>query len=158
MAIFALVRRGPHEDLLLNTKTMETNIVMDTIRRRRSVRSYSARPVEREKLQAIVEAATWAPTGMNRRTFHFLVVTDAARLQELNRRIKKLEKQIADCEASVEETDAAIAILEQQMSTPEGAADVSLYEKHNRFKKQQEETMLLWEQVSEELERLRAGK
>ena len=78
--------------------------------------------------------------------------------KELNRRIKKLEKQIADCEASVEETDAAIAILEQQMSTPEGAADVSLYEKHNRFKKQQEETMELWEQVSEELERLRAGK
>ena len=93
MAICALVRRGPHEDLLLNTKTMETNIVMDTIRRRRSVRSYSARPVEREKLQAIVEAATWAPTGMNRRTFHFLVVTDAARLQELNRRIRAVFRQ-----------------------------------------------------------------
>ena len=77
--------------------------------------------------------------------------------KELNRRIKKLEKQIADCEASVEEMDAAIAILEQQMSTPEGAADVSLYEKHNRFKKQQEETMEIWEQASEELERLRAG-
>ena len=85
-------------------------------------------------------------------------VLDWQAQKELNRRIKKLEKQIADCEASVEETDAAIAILEQQMSTPEGAADVSLYEKHNRFKKQQEETMLLWEQVSEELERLRAEK
>ena len=85
-------------------------------------------------------------------------VLDWQAQKELNRRIKKLEKQIADCEASVEETDAAIAILEQQMSTPEGAADVSLYEKHNRFKKQQEETMELWEQVSEELERLRAGK
>ncbi len=85
-------------------------------------------------------------------------VLDWQAQKELNRRIKKLEKQIADCEASVEETDAAIAILEQQMSTPEGAADVSLYEKHNRFKKQQEETMELWEQVSEELERLRAEK
>ena len=85
-------------------------------------------------------------------------VLDWQAQKELNRRIKKLEKQIADCEASVEETDAAIAILEQQMSTPEGAADVSLYEKHSRFKKQQEETMELWEQVSEELERLRAEK
>ncbi|MGI6218449.1 MAG: nitroreductase family protein [Bacteroidaceae bacterium] len=72
---------------------METNLVLDTIRRRRSVRSYSDRPVEREKLEAIVEAATWAPTGMNRRTFHFLVVTDAGRLQELNRRIRAVFRQ-----------------------------------------------------------------
>ena len=85
-------------------------------------------------------------------------VLDWQAQKELNRRIKKLEKQIADCEASVEEMDAAIAILEQQMATPEGAADVSLYEKHNRLKKQQDETMELWEQASEELEKLRAGK
>ncbi len=78
--------------------------------------------------------------------------------KELNRRIKKLEKQIAECEASVEETDAAIAILEKQMATPEGAADVSLYERHARFKKQQDETMELWEQASEELEKLRGKK
>ena len=76
----------------------------------------------------------------------------------MNRRIKKLEKQIAECEASVEETDAAIAILEKQMATPEGAADVSLYERHARFKKQQDETMELWEQASEELEKLRGKK
>ena len=77
--------------------------------------------------------------------------------KELNRRIKKLERQIAGCEARVEETDAAIAALERQMSTPEGAADVSLYEEHNRLKKQQDEALELWEQASGELEALRAG-
>ena len=78
--------------------------------------------------------------------------------KELNRKIKKLEKQVADCEASVEETDAAIALLEQQMSTPQGAADASLYERHARLKRQQDETMELWERASEELDMLKNMK
>ena len=36
---------------------------------------------------------------------------------------KKLERQVADCEASIEETESAIAILEAKMATPEGASD-----------------------------------
>ena len=85
-------------------------------------------------------------------------VLDWQAQKELNRKIKKLEKQIADCEQSVSETDAAIALLEQQMSTPGGAADASLYERHGKLKKQQDETMELWEQASEELDRLKGGK
>ncbi|HIZ33247.1 MAG TPA: ABC-F family ATP-binding cassette domain-containing protein [Candidatus Bacteroides merdigallinarum] len=78
--------------------------------------------------------------------------------KELNRKIKKLEKQVAECEQSVSELDAAIALLEQQMSTPEGAADASLYERHGKLKKQQDEAMVLWEQASEELDMLKNGK
>ena len=85
-------------------------------------------------------------------------VQDWQAQKELNRKIKKLEKQVADCEASVEETDAAIALLEQQMSTPEGAADASLYERHARLKRQQDETMELWERASEELDMLKNMK
>ena len=85
-------------------------------------------------------------------------VQDWQAQKELNRKIKKLEKQVADCEASVEETDAAIALLEQQMSTPEGAADASLYERHAKLKRQQDETMELWERASEELDMLKNMK
>ena len=78
--------------------------------------------------------------------------------KELNKRIKKLEKQVSDCEQSISELDSAIAILESQMATPEGAADPSLYEKHGRLKKQQEELMEQWEQASAELEETKARK
>ena len=78
--------------------------------------------------------------------------------KELNRKIKKLEKQVADCEQSIEELDSAIAILEAQMATPEGASDSALYEKHARLKQQQDSVMEQWEQASADLETLKAQK
>ena len=38
---------------------------MDCIAARKSVREFDARPVEKEKLEQIVRAALWAPTGMH---------------------------------------------------------------------------------------------
>ena len=56
--------------------------------------------------------------------------------KELNKKIKKLERQVADCEASIEETESAIAIVEAKMATPEGASDMQLYERHQKLKQQ----------------------
>ncbi len=42
--------------------------VLECLKTRRSVRSYSDKPVEKEKLDAILEAATYAPTGMGRQS------------------------------------------------------------------------------------------
>lgn len=134
MAIFTQVWRVPHEYLSLNARTMETNIVLDTIRRRRSVRSYSDAPVEREKLEAIAEAATWAPTGMNRRTFHFLVVSDAAKLRELNNRIRAVfrESELPSEKARGEDEDyvcyynaPALIIASDEAESPWGAQNCS---------------------------------
>ncbi|UCG38196.1 MAG: nitroreductase family protein [bacterium] len=47
----------------------------DVIRSRRSCRVFSDRPVEKEKLERIVEAATWAPSGKNRQNWRIFVVT-----------------------------------------------------------------------------------
>jgi nitroreductase len=44
------------------------------IRERRSVRKYRPDPVPRETLEHILELATWAPSGMNRQPWHFIVV------------------------------------------------------------------------------------
>lgn len=74
--------------------------------------------------------------------------------KELNRKQKKLEKQIAGCETTIEETESAIAILEAKMATPEGASDMTLYEKHRKLKQQLEEVVEEWERVSMELEKL----
>ena len=44
---------------------MKTNEVLENIKARRSVRAYTDRQVSEEDLQAILEAATFAPSGMH---------------------------------------------------------------------------------------------
>ncbi len=45
-----------------------TNEVLESLKTRRSVRKYTDRMVEKEKLEAIMEAATYAPTGMGQQS------------------------------------------------------------------------------------------
>ena len=72
--------------------------------------------------------------------------------KELNKKLRKLEKQVADCERSIEELEARIKEVEAQMTTPEGAADMSLYERHRQLKEELDRTVEEWETVSTELE------
>ena len=52
--------------------------LIDTIRRRRSVRRFApGRSVDRDVLSKIAEAARWAPTGANSQCFDCLIVDDA---------------------------------------------------------------------------------
>lgn len=63
------------------------NEVLKTIRERRSIRSYEERPVEKEKLDQILEAGLWAPSAMNRQPVRLVCVTrkdDCDRLRRLN--------------------------------------------------------------------------
>ncbi len=63
---------------------MET---LDAIRTRRSIRKFSSRPVEPEKLTAILEAVRQAPSWANLQCWRFLVVTDPvlkSRISELS--------------------------------------------------------------------------
>ncbi|EGF58320.1 ABC transporter, ATP-binding protein [Bacteroides fluxus YIT 12057] len=72
--------------------------------------------------------------------------------KELNKKLKKLERRVADCEAEIEQTESAIAILEAKMATPEGASDMALYEQHQKLKKQLDCVMEEWDEASSELE------
>lgn len=59
---------------------------MDTLNAiitRRSTRSYKTDAVERDKLEKIIEAGRFAPSGGNNQTNHFIVVQDKAVLQNL---------------------------------------------------------------------------
>lgn len=58
--------------------------VQQAIRQRYSVRSYEDRPVEDEKIQALLEAARIAPTAANRQPVHILVAQTAAALSNLS--------------------------------------------------------------------------
>lgn len=70
------------------------------------------------------------------------------------RKQKKLEKAVTEAEDHVTQLEAAIHILEQQMSTPEGSADTTLYEKHARLQKQLAQAEKEWEQAMEELSQI----
>ncbi|NCC09297.1 MAG: ABC transporter ATP-binding protein [Bacteroidia bacterium] len=74
--------------------------------------------------------------------------------KEWNKKVKKLERQVADCEAGIEKKEAEIAALESQMATPEGASDVSLYGEHQVLKQQLDAIVEEWERVSLELDDL----
>ncbi len=50
------------------------NQVLEALKTRRSVRKYSDKPIESEKLDAILEAATYAPTGMGRQSPKIVLV------------------------------------------------------------------------------------
>jgi nitroreductase len=61
---------------------------MDAIAGRRSVRNYAASPPTQDDLQAIVEAATFAPSAMNEQPCLFTVVTNSKVLAEISRNAK----------------------------------------------------------------------
>ncbi|WP_018668216.1 ABC-F family ATP-binding cassette domain-containing protein [Bacteroides gallinarum] len=77
--------------------------------------------------------------------------------KEFNKKLKKLERRVTDYETEIEQTEAAIAILEAKMATPEGASDMALYEQHQKLKAQLDCAMEEWDAVSAELEEMRKG-
>lgn len=56
---------------------------LEAIKTRRSTRKFKARPVEMEKLQQIVEAGRFGPTGGNAQSNHFFVISNATALMML---------------------------------------------------------------------------
>ena len=64
------------------------NEILKTIKSRRSVRAYTEQQISQEDLTAILEAATYAPSGMGLQTWHFTAIQNDAVLEELNEKIK----------------------------------------------------------------------
>ncbi len=76
-------------------------------------------------------------------------------MKERNKRIKKAEKAVADCEARIEKLEGDIAAIEARLATPEGATDMSLFTQHGNLKKQLDQVVEEWETASLALEELK---
>ena len=59
------------------------NATLETIMTRTSVRKYADKPVEKEKIEAMLRAGMAAPTAVNKQPWHFVVINDKAKLNEL---------------------------------------------------------------------------
>ena len=62
----------------------ENNATLEIIMSRTSVRKYVDKPVEKEKIEAMLRAGMAAPTAVNKQPWHFVVVSDKAKLNELS--------------------------------------------------------------------------
>ena len=63
--------------------TLKTKAVLENIAARKSVRKFLKKEVEEEKITAILKAGMAAPSGMDRRPWEFVVVTDRAALDSM---------------------------------------------------------------------------
>ena len=75
--------------------------------------------------------------------------------KEQNKKIRRLEKQVADCEEKIGKLEAQVAELEGRMATPEGASDMKLYERHQQLKREIAAIEEEWENASIGLEELK---
>ena len=55
------------------------------LRSRRSCRVYEIREIPRQILERLIDIARYAPTGINRQNFEFIVVQDKAKVEKLSR-------------------------------------------------------------------------
>ena len=73
---------------------------MDSIYHRVSIRKYQNKPVETEKIQAILRAAMQAPSAANQQPWDFYVVTDREKLAALSQ-VSPYAGMTADAPAAI---------------------------------------------------------
>ena len=73
-----------YQEFDTDTMTARAASFYDEVRRRRTVRDFSRRPVPRDVIEDCIRAAGTAPNGANMQPWHFVVVTDP----EIKRQIR----------------------------------------------------------------------
>jgi nitroreductase len=83
------------------------NEVLETIKKRRSLRQYASKQISDSDLNAILEAALFAPTAMNQQKWHFTVVQKKSVLAKMDRiaRENKRNSDIPILVKSIEQKD-----------------------------------------------------
>ncbi len=58
--------------------------MMEAIKHRRSIRAFAEQPVDKKTLEALVDAALWAPSGFNAQPWHFTIIQNKALLDRVS--------------------------------------------------------------------------
>ena len=72
------------------------NAIIQNMLDRHSCRQFTDQPVEMEKIQDLVTAAQWAPSGMNLQSWHFSVITNPEKIQKLAAAIREADNRPAN--------------------------------------------------------------
>lgn len=76
------------------------------MRRRRTVRSFSDKPVERSIIENCLRAAGTAPSGANQQPWRFIVVSDQSVKRQIRKEAEKVEGEFYSKEATEKWVDA----------------------------------------------------
>lgn len=79
-----------------------TNEIIKTIYERRAIRKYKDKPVDKELIDELLDAARMAPSAMNRQPWHFYVLTKREKIQSFSTAIMHHSK-LAMLKAGVKE-------------------------------------------------------
>ncbi|MBU0615044.1 MAG: nitroreductase family protein [Nanoarchaeota archaeon] len=59
---------------------METS---EAIKKRRSIRKYQDKPISKDIIEKLIDAARFAPSGMNSQPWHFIAIQDKTKLKQI---------------------------------------------------------------------------
>ena len=74
------------------------NPVIENIKKRRSIRKYKEMQIEEEKIETIIEAGLYAPSGHNAQPWHFTVLQNKNKIDQISIGTKEALK---DCETPI---------------------------------------------------------
>ncbi|MDR0230623.1 MAG: ATP-binding cassette domain-containing protein [Dysgonamonadaceae bacterium] len=74
-----------------------------------------------------------------------------AERKEQQKILRKLEKNVSECEEKIEKLELEIKSIEQQLSTPEGASNVDLLIEHGKKKEELDNAMEKWTECTSEV-------
>ena len=57
--------------------------IIDTIKSRRSVRDFTDNPVSKDKINTILDAGRWAPSGLNNQPWRYIVVKECGTIEQI---------------------------------------------------------------------------
>lgn len=113
--------------------------------------------LERKKLDSLRQLEISQPKQSIQNVEHekSAAKTSYEERKELARRLKKAERAVATIEEEIENIEYAIDVVEKKLATPEGSADMNLYEEYSSLKRQLNDVMERWETATEEHENLK---
>ncbi len=113
--------------------------LMDAIRQRRAVRSYTSEGISEPVMRRLIEAACWAPSATNEQPWLFTVITNQALLDNLSSIIKdymreragtgmptRLVKQLADPAFQIFHRAPALVVISTDSPTHWAIEDCAL--------------------------------
>ncbi len=101
--------------------------------------------VDSPKAKAPAAVETTAPSGASSYAQH----------KEQQKLIKKAERAVAECEKAIAKMEARLKELDELLCQPENASDMTMVTEYTDTKRQLDQEVERWEQLSEELETAR---
>ncbi|RLE11792.1 nitroreductase family protein [Candidatus Aerophobetes bacterium] len=66
--------------------------ILELMKKRRSIRKYKTTPLSRQLILRIIEAASFAPSGLNRQPWFFVAVSNPSLKEEIRRECERCER------------------------------------------------------------------